>query len=154
MSAFAPKKGLPNPRREGDFKSHLWGIALLVPASPSLWRGNGVNTLRFLFSRSEIHIPYFLNKHPWTCLKFWLKGWALNGRRALNQGGHLLSSPVGNQQYLSSIIPFTHRVISNVAIEMDFPCTCIPTIKESDGEGRRRLIQGVFVCYFGLGSGC
>lgn len=39
-------------------------------------------------------------------------------RRALNQAGHLLNSPVGNQQYLSSVIPFTHRVINKVAIEM------------------------------------
>lgn len=79
----------------------------------------------------------------------------LNERRALNQGGHLLSSPVGNQQYLSSIIiPFTHRVINKVAIEMGFPCTCIPTIKESDGEGSRRLIQGGLCLLFWPRGGC
>ena len=55
------------------------------------------------------------------------------GRRALNRGGRLLSSPVGNQAYLSSIIQFTHRVINKEAIETGFPC--IPTIKNSDGGG-------------------
>ena len=33
-------------------------------------------------------------------------GWALIGRSALSQGGLLLSSPVGNQAYLSSIVRF------------------------------------------------
>lgn len=57
-------------------------------------------------------------------------------------GGVLKSSPVGNQEYwyLSSIIQTTHRVINKVAIEMGFPCTCNPTIKESDGDGRRRRL--------------
>ena len=50
------------------------------------------------------------------------------GRRAVNRGGRLLSSPVGNQAYLSSIIQFTHRVINKDAIETGFPC--FPTIKK------------------------
>ena len=33
-------------------------------------------------------------------------GWALIGRSALSRGGLLLSSPVGNQAYLSSIVRF------------------------------------------------
>ena len=60
-------------------------------------------------------------------------GWALIGRRALNRGGLLLSSPVGNQAYLSSIIRFAQRVINIVAIETGFPCTL--TIKKVMGEG-------------------
>ena len=40
----------------------------------------------------------------------------------LIEGGRLLSSPVGNQAYLSSIIQFTHRVINKEAIETGFPC--------------------------------
>ena len=61
-------------------------------------------------------------------------GWALIGRSALSQGGLLLSSPVGNQAYLSSIVRFAQRVINIVAIEMSFPCTL--TIKKGMGEGR------------------
>ena len=61
-------------------------------------------------------------------------GWALIGRSALSQGGLLLSSPVGNQAYLSSIVRFAQRVINIVAIETGFPCTL--TIKKVMGEGR------------------
>ena len=42
------------------------------------------------------------------------------GRGALNRGGRLLSSPVGNQAYLSYIIQFTQRVIIKEAIETGF----------------------------------
>lgn len=44
-------------------------------------------------------------------------GWALIG------SGRLLSSPVGNQAYLSAIILFKQRVINKVAMEAGFPCT-------------------------------
>ena len=61
-------------------------------------------------------------------------GWALIGRSALSQGGLLLSSPVGNQAYLSSIVRFAQRVINVVAIETGFPCAL--TIKKVMGEGK------------------
>ena len=61
-------------------------------------------------------------------------GWALIGRSALSRGGLLLSSPVGNQAYLSSIVRFAQRVINVVAIETGFPCAL--TIKKVMGEGK------------------
>lgn len=51
------------------------------------------------------------------------------GKRALNRGwGSLLSSPVGNQAYLSYIVQFTHRVVNKEAIETGFPY--FPTTKK------------------------
>ena len=52
------------------------------------------------------------NKHPGAYLKFWLQGRALIGIRVLNRGGCVLSSPGGNQEYLSFIIPLIHRVLN------------------------------------------
>ena len=75
-------------------------------------------------------------------------GWALIGRSALCRGGLLLSSPVGNQAYLSSIVRFTQRVINIVAIETGFPCTL--AIKKVMGEGREG--GGAPVWYSGLRS--
>ena len=70
------------------------------------------------------------------------------GKRALNRGwGSLLSSPVGNQAYLSYIVQFTHRVVNKEAIETGFPY--FPTTKKWWGGDRGRLIEGVHVWYFG-----
>lgn len=55
-------------------------------------------------------------------LKFRLKVWALNLK-----GAFIISFPVGNQAYLSSIIQFALRVFNKVPIETSF--SCIPTIK-------------------------
>ena len=55
-------------------------------------------------------------------LKFRLKVWARNLKGAL-----IISFPVGNQAYLSSIIQFALRVSNKVPIETSFPC--ISTIK-------------------------
>lgn len=57
-------------------------------------------------------------------------------------GGRLLSSPVGKQAYLHSIIEFTYRVINRAAIETGFPC--IPTLKEVIGGGGEggRIFEG------------
>ena len=72
-------------------------------------------------------------------------GWALIGRRVLNRGGCVLSSPVGNKEYLSFIIPLIHRVLNKVAIETSFPG--IPPIKrrwglEGEGGGGGAQIRG------------
>ena len=76
------------------------------------------------------------------------------GKRALNRGGRLLSSPVGNQAYLSYIIQFTHRVIIKEAIETGFPC--IPRIKKWSGRGGEgsTYSREAHVWYFGLRGGC
>ena len=77
-------------------------------------------------------------------------GWALIGRSALSRGGLLwLSSPVGNQAYLSSIVRFSQRVINIVAIETGFPCTL--TIKKWWEKGRGGG-GGAPVWYSGLRS--
>ena len=49
-------------------------------------------------------------------LKFRLKVWALNPN-----GAFIISSPVGNQAYLSFIIQFALRVFNKVPIETSFP---------------------------------
>ena len=71
-------------------------------------------------------LPYFLEKP--RLFKISAERIGGYGRRAVNRGGRLLISPVGNQAYLSSIIQFTHRVINKEAIETGFPC--FPTIKK------------------------
>ena len=93
-----------------------------------------VNIVCYLIETQTYTVFPRTNKRQGAYLKFRLKGWAVIGRRALNPGGRLLSSPVGNQViYLSPIIQFTHRVINKVAIETGFPC--IPTIKDINRGG-------------------
>ena len=64
----------------------------------------------------------------------------------LIEGGCVLSSPGGNQEYLSFIIPLIHRVLNKVAIEKSFPC--IPPIKKRwglGGEGGGTYSRGCLV---------